>query len=163
MHAGTISSHPSETAAKGTFTISIKRDGLVSSHMHAVMRPGMTLRFRGVGGTFTPVPDSTAPALLVAGGIGKHHWCWQRLQRPQVMCHACLILDVSQMICCCIVNHQVDVDAMLEEHNHIGDNLFDDFSREDCMHVETKLETTWHLHSVRPAPATHPPRAMLLV
>lgn len=72
MHAGTISSHPSETAAKGTFTISIKKDGLVSSHMHAVMQPGMALRFRGVDGTFTPVPNSTAPALLVAGGIGKH-------------------------------------------------------------------------------------------
>lgn len=44
----------------------------MSSHMHAAMRPGMTLRFRGVGGTFTPVPEARAPALLIAGGIGKH-------------------------------------------------------------------------------------------
>jgi hypothetical protein len=49
----------------------VKPGGLVSSHMHTAMRPGMTLSFRGVGGTFTPVPEARAPALLIAGGIGK--------------------------------------------------------------------------------------------
>jgi ferredoxin-NADP reductase len=84
----TISSHPLQMAASGSFTITVKREGKVSAWLHETMRPGSKAdpRFRciGFGGTFVPhpVPAAKAPsisgangtckagALLLAGGIG---------------------------------------------------------------------------------------------
>lgn len=72
----TVSSHPSWTARSGTFTISVKRVGVVSSYLHDSMRPGSTVTLRAFGGDFTPslLPPASASAggavLLLAGGIG---------------------------------------------------------------------------------------------
>ena len=67
----TISSHPDESAASGTFTISVKKAGLVSSFLHEHLKPGSSLEWRGAAGSFVPAAG-TAPVLLVAGGIGAH-------------------------------------------------------------------------------------------
>lgn len=72
----TVSSHPSWTARSGTFTISVKRVGVISSYLHDSMRPGSTVTLRAFGGDFTPslLPPASASAggavLLLAGGIG---------------------------------------------------------------------------------------------
>ncbi len=73
----TVSSHPRQSAQTGTFTMTIKRAGLVSSWMHDELRVGQALPFRGFGGDFTPaLLDGAGPAtqppgvLLLAGGIG---------------------------------------------------------------------------------------------
>jgi NAD(P)H-flavin reductase len=55
----------------GRFSITVKRAGLVSSLLFDSATPGDAVAFRGVGGSFTPVTNSTRPALLVAGGIGE--------------------------------------------------------------------------------------------
>ena len=65
----TISSHPDESAENGTFTISVKKAGLVSSWLHQQLKQGASIEWRGAAGEFTPEPG-TAPVLLVAGGIG---------------------------------------------------------------------------------------------
>ncbi|KAK9825888.1 hypothetical protein WJX81_001613 [Elliptochloris bilobata] len=65
----TISSHPDESAASGTFSISVKKAGVVSSYLHSVLKPGDAVEFRGALGDFVPVAGS-GPALLIAGGIG---------------------------------------------------------------------------------------------
>ena len=78
MRTWTVSSHPLEASHTGSFNISIKRAGLVSSWLHDSLTPGMALQFRGFGGDFTPALLSTeagagGPArgvLLLAAGIG---------------------------------------------------------------------------------------------
>ncbi|KAI3438091.1 hypothetical protein D9Q98_000533 [Chlorella vulgaris] len=66
----TLSKHPAAAAKDGTFTISVKRAGVVSSFLHDSLQPGMSLQLRGVGGDFTVQDTGGRPALLLAGGIG---------------------------------------------------------------------------------------------
>jgi hypothetical protein len=65
----TISSHPDESAATGTFTISVKKVGLVSGWLHARPPREIVIEWRGAAGEFVPAPGA-GPALLLAGGIG---------------------------------------------------------------------------------------------
>jgi ferredoxin-NADP reductase len=62
-----ISSPP---AAAGYLEISVKRQGLVSSALHAVLRPGSVLSVRAPAGRFVYPDDDDRPLLLLAGGIG---------------------------------------------------------------------------------------------
>ncbi|KAK9901386.1 hypothetical protein WJX75_009774 [Coccomyxa subellipsoidea] len=70
----TISSHPQQIAATGKFTISVKKAGLVSTHLHDKVQVMNELIFRGVDGDFTLDKAAkcipAAGVLLVAGGIG---------------------------------------------------------------------------------------------
>lgn len=69
----TISSPAEHIRRHKTFTISIKKDGLVSNWMFNNMRPGKTIAFKGVDGDFTLGLAATTPhsrVLLVAAGIG---------------------------------------------------------------------------------------------
>jgi ferredoxin-NADP reductase len=62
-----ISSSPE---ASGYLEISVKRQGLVSSTLHATVRPGSMLWMRAPGGAFTYPTDEDRPLLLIAGGVG---------------------------------------------------------------------------------------------
>lgn len=69
----TVSSHPSTSEI--TFTITVKRMGVVSSWLHKSMVEGEHILFRGFGGDFTPIQSEVdqvhaSAVLLVAGGIG---------------------------------------------------------------------------------------------
>ncbi|PNW84703.1 hypothetical protein CHLRE_03g155350v5 [Chlamydomonas reinhardtii] len=85
----TLTSHPAaDSAARGTFSITVKRAGAVSGRMHDALRPGDRLALRAFAGDFTtelvlpPAPAAAAAAglgaapapdhlvLLLAGGIG---------------------------------------------------------------------------------------------
>ncbi|BDA45400.1 probable flavohemoprotein at C-terminar half [Coccomyxa sp. Obi] len=70
----TISSPPKQIAATGRFTISVKKAGLVSTHLHEKVTAAKELVFRGVDGDFTldRAAKCIPPAgvLLIAGGIG---------------------------------------------------------------------------------------------
>lgn len=74
----TVSSHPAWSMRTGTFTISVKRAGAVSSYLHTSMRPGATIAFRAFGGDFVPMkslpalppsPAASAVADVQAGGM----------------------------------------------------------------------------------------------
>lgn len=65
----TISSHPDESAASGTFSITVKRAGAASSWLHARPAAAIALEWRGSDGEFT-LRGGAGPALLIAGGIG---------------------------------------------------------------------------------------------
>jgi len=62
-----ISSSPD---ARGYLEISIKRLGLVSSTLHATLRPGSTIAVRSPAGAFVYPGDEDRPLVLLAGGIG---------------------------------------------------------------------------------------------
>jgi ferredoxin-NADP reductase len=62
-----ISSAPS---ASGFLEISVKRQGLVSSMLHATLRPGSTAAIRRPAGAFVYPAGDDRPLLLIAGGIG---------------------------------------------------------------------------------------------
>ncbi|KAL0024848.1 hypothetical protein WJX79_005769 [Trebouxia sp. C0005] len=69
----TISSPTEQIRQRKAFTISVKKDGLVSNWLWNNMRPGKTIGFKGVDGDFTlELIGSMAHSrtLLVAGGIG---------------------------------------------------------------------------------------------
>lgn len=78
----TLSKHPAAAAKDGTFTISVKRAGVVSSFLHDSLQPGMSLQLRGVGGDFTVQDTGGRPALLLAGGIGELNLT--RVQGPAI-------------------------------------------------------------------------------
>ncbi|KAK9815150.1 hypothetical protein WJX73_008896 [Symbiochloris irregularis] len=65
----TISSHPDESRETQSFTISVKKAGLISSWLHDNLKPGSVIEWRGALGDFTPIAGDK-PVLLVAGGIG---------------------------------------------------------------------------------------------
>lgn len=54
----------------GYLEISIKRQGRVSSYLHAVARPGGTVFVRRPAGTFVYPADDDRPLVLLAGGVG---------------------------------------------------------------------------------------------
>lgn len=62
----TISVAPSD----GIYRISIKRDGLVSQHLHDTIRAGALIKVRAPAGDFTIDALATRPAVLLAGGVG---------------------------------------------------------------------------------------------
>ncbi len=62
-----ISSAPS---AQAYLEISVKRLGLVSSALHATLRPGAMLAVREPAGAFVYPSDDQRPLVLLAGGVG---------------------------------------------------------------------------------------------
>ena len=65
----TLSVHP--TKANGRVVISVLRAAHASRILHETMRPGGSINFMGVAGTFTTsLAVSNRPTLLLAGGIG---------------------------------------------------------------------------------------------
>jgi ferredoxin-NADP reductase len=62
-----ISSAPD---VQGYLEISVKRQGLVSNALHALVRPGATLTVRSPAGAFRYPAGDDRPLLLLAGGIG---------------------------------------------------------------------------------------------
>jgi ferredoxin-NADP reductase len=67
QRAYSISSAP---LARGYLEFSVKRIGLVSSLLHANLRPGASVTVRPPAGTFTFPAGDDRPLLLLAGGIG---------------------------------------------------------------------------------------------
>jgi ferredoxin-NADP reductase/predicted pyridoxine 5'-phosphate oxidase superfamily flavin-nucleotide-binding protein len=61
----TLSSAPSD----GHYRLSVKREGLVSHHLHA-LREGDLIEARAPAGRFTIDPLETRPAVLLAAGVG---------------------------------------------------------------------------------------------
>ncbi|MBR0893760.1 pyridoxamine 5'-phosphate oxidase family protein [Bradyrhizobium tropiciagri] len=62
----TLSVAPSD----GMYRISVKRDGLVSQHLHDHVRVGDIIEARAPGGGFTIDAREKRPAVLLAGGVG---------------------------------------------------------------------------------------------
>jgi uncharacterized protein len=62
----TLSVAPSDAV----YRISVKRDGVVSGHLHDGIRVGDEIEARAPAGAFTIDAQSTRPAVLLAGGIG---------------------------------------------------------------------------------------------
>lgn len=52
------------------YRISVKRDGLVSRHLHDTVRVGDIIEARAPAGDFTIDAHATRPAVLLAGGVG---------------------------------------------------------------------------------------------
>ncbi|MGX1182928.1 ferredoxin-NADP reductase/predicted pyridoxine 5'-phosphate oxidase superfamily flavin-nucleotide-binding protein [Pseudomonas sp. F-14 TE3623] len=61
-----LSSAPSDDF----FRISVKRDGVVSSHLHELIRVGDLLEARAPQGHFTVAPNERRPLVLLAAGVG---------------------------------------------------------------------------------------------
>jgi uncharacterized protein len=62
----TISSGP----ADGGYRISVKREGLVSRHLHDTLRVGSVIEARAPAGRFTIDAHEERPAVLLAAGVG---------------------------------------------------------------------------------------------
>lgn len=62
----TISTAPSD----GFYRLSIKRDGLVSGHLHDHLDVGDIIEVRAPGGRFTIDPLERRPAVMLAAGVG---------------------------------------------------------------------------------------------
>ncbi|MVV50816.1 2Fe-2S iron-sulfur cluster binding domain-containing protein [Pseudomonas sp. PB120] len=61
-----VSSAPSDDF----FRISVKRDGVVSCHLHERIREGDLIEARAPQGRFTVTPDERRPLVLLAAGVG---------------------------------------------------------------------------------------------
>lgn len=62
----TLSVAPSD----GVYRISVKRDGMVSRHLHDTLKVGDIIEARAPDGGFTVDPYETRPVVFLAGGIG---------------------------------------------------------------------------------------------
>lgn len=62
----TLSTAPSD----GYYRISVKRDGLVSSHLHNQLQVGDIIEVRAPAGSFTIDTQAPRPAVLLAAGVG---------------------------------------------------------------------------------------------
>jgi ferredoxin-NADP reductase len=60
----------SSPASRGYLEISVKRQGLVSSTLHATIRPGSVLSIRPPAGAFVYPEGDDRPLVLVSGGVG---------------------------------------------------------------------------------------------
>lgn len=60
----------STAPADGLYRISVKRDGLVSSHLHDTLRIGSIVEARAPAGQFTIDAHERRPAVLLAAGVG---------------------------------------------------------------------------------------------
>lgn len=65
MRTYTLSSAPSD----GGYRLSVKREGLVSGHLHGLAE-GALIEARAPAGSFTIDPGETRPAVLLAAGVG---------------------------------------------------------------------------------------------
>ncbi len=66
MRTYTLSTAPSD----GIYRISVKREGLVSRHLHDTLKKGDLIEARKPAGLFTIDPTEARPAVLLAAGIG---------------------------------------------------------------------------------------------
>ncbi|KQS83186.1 MULTISPECIES: pyridoxamine 5'-phosphate oxidase family protein [unclassified Rhizobium] len=66
MRTYTLSTAPSD----GVYRISVKREGLVSRHLHDTLKKGDLIEARKPAGLFTIDPTEARPAVLLAAGIG---------------------------------------------------------------------------------------------
>ncbi|WP_345772325.1 2Fe-2S iron-sulfur cluster-binding protein [Azospirillum baldaniorum] len=91
----TLSVAPSD----GAYRISVKREGLVSRHLHDHVRVGDVIEARGPAGGFTIDARAARPAVLLAGGVGitpllamLRHVVYEGLRtqriRPTILVHA---------------------------------------------------------------------------
>lgn len=91
----TLSVAPSD----GFYRISVKREGLVSQHLHDNVRVGDIIEARAPAGAFTIDAGEKRPAVLMAGGVGitpmlamLRHIVWEGLRtraiRPTILFHA---------------------------------------------------------------------------
>ena len=91
----TLSVAPSD----GMYRISVKREGLVSQHLHDRVRVGDMIEARAPNGDFTVDPHQKRPAVLLAGGVGitpmlamLRHIVYEGLRkrgiRPTILFHA---------------------------------------------------------------------------
>ncbi|NUB26637.1 2Fe-2S iron-sulfur cluster binding domain-containing protein [Azospirillum brasilense] len=91
----TLSVAPSD----GICRISVKREGLVSRHLHDHVRVGDVIEARGPAGGFTIDARAARPAVLLAGGVGitpllamLRHVVYEGLRtqriRPMILVHA---------------------------------------------------------------------------
>ncbi|MBP2297172.1 2Fe-2S iron-sulfur cluster-binding protein [Azospirillum rugosum] len=91
----TLSVAPSD----GIYRISVKREGLVSRHLHDRVRVGDIIEARGPAGDFTIDAGAARPAVLLAGGVGitpllamLRHIVYEGLRkqriRPTILVHA---------------------------------------------------------------------------
>ncbi|WP_044559824.1 pyridoxamine 5'-phosphate oxidase family protein [Azospirillum sp. B4] len=91
----TLSVAPSD----GVYRISVKRDGLVSSHLHDTIRVGDVIEARAPAGAFTIDAHEKRPAVLLGAGVGitpmlamLRHVVYEGLRtraiRPTVLFHA---------------------------------------------------------------------------
>ena len=91
----TLSVAPSD----GVYRISVKRDGLVSQHLHDRIDVGAIIEARAPNGDFTIDPHQKRPAVLLAGGVGitpllamLRHIVYEGLRtrgiRPTILLHA---------------------------------------------------------------------------
>lgn len=62
----TLSAAPSD----GIYRISVRREGLASTHLHDAVRVGDVIEARTPAGAFTIDAHATRPAVLLAGGVG---------------------------------------------------------------------------------------------
>ncbi len=62
----TLSAAPSDDV----YRISVRRDGLASTHLHDAVRVGDVIEARTPAGTFTLDAHATRPAVLLSGGVG---------------------------------------------------------------------------------------------
>lgn len=62
----TLSTAPSD----GRYRVSVKRDGVVSSHLHDTLKVGDLIEVRSPTGQFTIDSAETRPAVLMAAGVG---------------------------------------------------------------------------------------------
>lgn len=67
----TIRTYTLSTApADGLWRISVKREGIVSSHLHAALQVGRVIEARAPAGQFTVDTAERRPAVLLAAGVG---------------------------------------------------------------------------------------------
>jgi ferredoxin-NADP reductase/predicted pyridoxine 5'-phosphate oxidase superfamily flavin-nucleotide-binding protein len=60
----------STAPADGLYRISVKRQGLVSTHLHDMLQVGSVIETRAPAGQFTIDPAERRPAVLLAAGVG---------------------------------------------------------------------------------------------
>ncbi len=60
----------SSAASDGAYRISVKRDGLVSRHLHDTLAVGSVIEARAPAGSFTIDAAERRPAVLLAAGVG---------------------------------------------------------------------------------------------
>lgn len=60
----------STATSDGLYRISVKREGVVSKHLHDMLRVGGTIEARAPAGQFVMDASATRPAVLLAAGVG---------------------------------------------------------------------------------------------
>lgn len=100
----------------GTYRISVKREGLGSTHLHERVRVGDVLSLQGPRGAFVLDEASTRPVLLLSGGVGLTPMmsmlhALAGTGRTAFFIHACESAAVHAF------RHEVD--ALVQRHPHL--------------------------------------------